>query len=151
MRKKSSDIAIYLLVLFILVAVIVYIVQITDIFSSTQAFQATTQQANPGTAVQSKRELIFFNLINFICLTGMGWCLQSLYSKKQYQNELKRYAISAYRRIHDIFESVSVLKSSIMQTKNQNLPAEYNVAPRFVLQYGRDYSYACKICRIRLE
>lgn len=59
------------------------------------------------------RERFLFNGIEFGFSLGIGFYLQKIESRRQYLSELKRFAISAYRRITDIGKIVNRLQSEI--------------------------------------
>jgi len=87
--KTTSQDNIFLLILG-LSAICVFIAELK--FANTQS--------NPSVAIPYK-------FLELGLSAAFGWILQGIYSRKEYQESLKQYAISAYRRISDIGKSVT--------------------------------------------
>lgn len=66
----------------------------------------------------SQRETVLYNVLEFGLSLGLGWVLQRIDAKKQFQESLKKFALSAYRRITDIQKSVNRLKGEITQMRS---------------------------------
>lgn len=81
------------------------------------AFQALT--LNEKT---TRLETVLFSTLQFLLTVGFGWFSTRAVSRNEFESSLKRFAVSAYRRISDIEEMVQRLQSKIgtMRTERAN-------------------------------
>ena len=61
----------------------------------------------------TKLETILFNCLQFLLTVGFAWFGTKAASRTEFEASLKRFAISAYRRISDIEEIVQRLQIKI--------------------------------------
>jgi hypothetical protein len=61
----------------------------------------------------TKLEVGLFSIIQFILSIGFSWLLSRIVTKSEYEDSLKRYAFSAYRRIKDIDNTLERLVTEI--------------------------------------
>ncbi len=100
MKDKTSSTEYIFLVLFGLGAIAVFAAEI--VFSNPEP--------NP-------RETTLYNALELGLSLGFGWILQRIDARKQFQESLKQFAISAYRRITDIEKSVNRIRNTIEKTR----------------------------------
>jgi hypothetical protein len=81
-------------------------------------FYSEIQATNPSQQTNS-----LFRALEFIFSLGIGWCLQRISSREEFQESLHKFAFSAYRRIKDIDRSVNKISSEIRQMRF-NYPIE---------------------------
>jgi uncharacterized membrane protein YciS (DUF1049 family) len=65
-------------------------------------------------AQTSKTETALFNLLEFLLTVGFSWFGSRAVSRSLFEKELKRFAISAYRRISDIHKMINRLNLEIV-------------------------------------
>jgi hypothetical protein len=65
----------------------------------------------------TQRETALFNTLEFILAVAFGWVLQRIDARRQFQENLKGFALSAYRRIIDIEKSVSRISGEIERVR----------------------------------
>jgi hypothetical protein len=65
------------------------------------------------------REEIFKKIIEFSLSIGIGWFIQKIISEEESQKSLKKFALSAYRRIIDIQSTLSRLINTIQAIRNR--------------------------------
>ncbi len=63
------------------------------------------------------REEILYNGFEVFFSIGIGWVLQRISSRKEFQDSLKQFALSAYRRISDIEKSVNRIRIAIEKAR----------------------------------
>jgi len=63
----------------------------------------------------TKMESALFNMLQFLLTVGFTWYTTRAISRDEFERSLKRFAISAYRRIADIEKIINRLKSNISQ------------------------------------
>jgi hypothetical protein len=104
MKKKLSNISFdtdtFFIILFAVLAVVVFWVR----YNEPAPFSDTSNT--------------LFSFFEIVFSIGLGWFLQRKESTKQYEENLKKYALSAYRRISDIGRSVKRAKIRIEEYKN---------------------------------
>jgi hypothetical protein len=74
------------------------------------AWQVKT--AGPNT---TGTQTFLFNTVQFICTVGFAWFSTKAASRAEFEQSLKRFAISAYRRIDDIERIVDRLHSEVRE------------------------------------
>lgn len=67
-----------------------------------------------------------FGVLEFGLAVGFGWALQRIDSRKQFQESLKSYALSAHRRIRDIEKSINRLINTIDIMRSRNSQNIFN-------------------------
>lgn len=68
-------------------------------------------------ASTTKLETGLFNIINLMLSLGFSWLLTRIVTKAEFEESLKRFAISAYRRTTDTARSLDSLISQIVRMK----------------------------------
>jgi len=106
MKNKTNNTDYLILALFGIAGILVYGVQL--VFPNPQP--------NP-------RETTLYTVLQLIISISFGWILQRIDSRRQYQQSLRQFALSAYRRISDIEKSVKKIKVTIVE-KRINYPKD---------------------------
>lgn len=75
---------------------------------------------NPST---TQLDAALFNIIQFTLSIGFGWVLTRMVTKEEYEDSMKHFAISAYRRIADIEKMVNRLLGEV-ETMRGNYPSD---------------------------
>lgn len=81
--------------------------------------QLTLSQAGQG-GVSPIKSFLPFKVLEFMAITGIGWCLQSFYAKYQQRENLKIIARSAYRRISDTLKTLSILQNDFVEKQKND-------------------------------
>lgn len=68
----------------------------------------------------TKREALLFNVLEFVFTVGFAWFSSRAVGRTEFEASLKRFAISAYRRIADIERMVGRLHSQVQQYRPLN-------------------------------
>lgn len=71
-------------------------------------------------------ETALFNMLQFLLTIGFTWFTTRAISKSEFDKSLKRFAISAYRRIADIEKMIHRLRASISQMTQQSPKSSQN-------------------------
>lgn len=71
-------------------------------------FQALTLKSST-----TQQEVVLFNLLQFLLTVGFTWFSTRAISRREFEQSLKRFAISAYRRIADIERMITRLHSQL--------------------------------------
>lgn len=100
MKNKENITNYIFLFIFALGIMLIYLVQL----------KYPDPQPNP-------REEILYNAFEAFFSIGIGWVLQRISSRKEFQESLKQFALSAYRRISDIEKSVNRIKNAIEKAR----------------------------------
>jgi hypothetical protein len=106
MKNKTNNTDYLFLALFGIAGILIYGVQL--IFPDPQP---------------STRETTLYTVLELIISISFGWILQRIDARRQYQESLRQFALSAYRRISDIEKSVLRIKNTI-QEKLINYPKD---------------------------
>jgi hypothetical protein len=94
----------------IIVAVALGVMAIAAFF-----FQATTLDDKT-----TQKEAALFNIVQFILTIGFAWFSTRAISRAEFENNLRRFAVSAYRRISDIQRMIRRLQSEVSNTLNSD-------------------------------
>jgi hypothetical protein len=68
----------------------------------------------------TKLETVLFNILQFLLAVGFAWFSTRAIVRGEFEGSLKRFAVSAYRRISDIENIVSNLKSRVADMRAKN-------------------------------
>lgn len=77
-------------------------------------------QALTQSSTTTSKETILFNLLQFLLTIGFTWFSTRAISRNEFEQSLKRFAISAYRRISDIERLVIRLQSEVKSMITDN-------------------------------
>ncbi|HYJ88616.1 MAG TPA: hypothetical protein VEW46_21290 [Pyrinomonadaceae bacterium] len=67
----------------------------------------------------TKLETVLFSTLQFLLTVGFGWFSTRAVSRNEFESSLKRFAVSAYRRISDIEDMVQRLQSKIATMRSE--------------------------------
>ena len=81
------------------------------------AFYVQGVPSDSGTV--SPRETFLFNVVQFVLTLGFGWCLTRAASHNEFSISLKRFALSAYRRVADIDQMIDRLFSTLSRLREE--------------------------------
>lgn len=113
-RKIEYIIDILVAAILGLMAIICFILQV----------QTLTPQTTP-------KEVALFNILQFILTAGFGWFSTRALSRKEFEDNLKKFALSALRRISDIDSIICRLKlelnNMLSKRKDEDGYCELNV------------------------
>lgn len=73
----------------------------------------------------SKLETVLFNILEFVLSLGFGWVLTRMVTQEEFEKSLKRFALSAYRRIVDIERATNRLKDAVETMRRRHPPDSY--------------------------
>jgi|GEM_PF-450610 len=68
----------------------------------------------------TKLETVLFNILQFLLAVGFAWFSTRAIVRGEFEVSLKRFAVSAYRRISDIENIVGSLKSKVKDMRSKN-------------------------------
>ena len=68
----------------------------------------------------TKLETVLFNILQFLLAVGFAWFSTRAIVRGEFEVSLKRFAVSAYRRISDIENIVASLKSKVAEMRAKN-------------------------------
>jgi hypothetical protein len=72
----------------------------------------------------TKLETALFNLLQFVLTMGFSWFSSRAVSRADFEKSLKRFAISAYRRVADIEQMMARLQRELRRMSTTELPSK---------------------------
>ena len=75
-------------------------------------------QAYTLSSSTTQRETILFSTLQFLLTVGFGWFSTRAVSRGEFENSLKRFAVSAYRRVSDVDRMMSSLQMRVREMRD---------------------------------
>lgn len=107
-EKKSQSFGIIATAILGILTLLAFVFQVTSLNNAT-----------------SKLETTLFNILEFVLSLGFGWVLTRMVTQEEFEKSLKRFALSAYRRIVDIERATNRLKDAVETMRKRHPPDSY--------------------------